>query len=72
MALAAPRETNRTLLSLKFLGKALMAHFRTQGTTNCNQGIELQSTSMAPIIITWMEEEWLLEKGSEEDPLQSI
>lgn len=46
MALAAPREINLTLLVLgpKFLGTS-MAHFRTAGTTNGVQGIELQSTS---------------------------
>lgn len=45
-----------------------MAHFRTQGTANCIQEIELQSTNMAPMIITWMEEEQFLEKGRGRDP----
>lgn len=39
-----------------------MVHFRTQGKTNCIQKVDLQSTNMAPMIITWLQEERFLEK----------
>lgn len=40
-----------------------MAYFRSPETINCVQGVELQHTNMAPMMITWIEEEQFLVRG---------